>query len=154
MMMKGEGGWRMSMADENEQMNEWRGMKSREEWIEKLLKRMRQRNEGDEDGRQTFAIWAWIPWAWRALTAASAANGDSKSTNPYPEKERRDKDGIILQEWMKKVFGETVRFYGDVCSSLGQTGAFKENEWSQRDSSTPLFNSSSPGHVQGEGNGE
>ena len=74
-----------------------------------------------------------MPWAIRALTAASAANGDSKSTNPYPEKEKKDKNRISLQEWIKKVSGGTVRFYGDVGSSLGQTEALKENESGRRE---------------------
>lgn len=33
----------------------------------------------------TFAIWAWMPVLFRAVTAFWAAVGLSKSTNPYPE---------------------------------------------------------------------
>ena len=32
----------------------------------------------------TFAIWAWIPLFFKAVTAFCATVGDSKSTNPYP----------------------------------------------------------------------
>lgn len=43
-----------------------------------------QRTLGSLRGNEipTFAICAWIPFAMRALTAASADTGDSKSTKP------------------------------------------------------------------------
>jgi len=55
----------------------------------------------------TFAICAWIPLLFKAVTAFWATAGDSKSTKPYPVWNNKPCINLQYNDWSPTIFKVT-----------------------------------------------